>query len=86
MLTLVLTVDAAPPGVFNPTETPITSSRALHTVTLLLDGRVLIVGGIGEIPSLGNEITAETFDPLTRTLTVLTALPIAARAFHTAAP
>ena len=58
------------------------SSRALHAATLLLDGRVLLSGGIGDV--LGNgTASCEVFDPATNTF-----LPVAgmgaARAGHAA--
>ena len=63
MLTLVLTVDAASSESFTPTPDPMTSPRALHQATPLLDGRVLITGGIADLAAQGNVSTAEIFDP-----------------------
>ena len=52
-------------------------ARAAHTATLLNDGRVLIVGG------LGGGVSAELFDPTTRTFSRTGDLQVA-RASHTA--
>jgi len=97
MLTLVLTVDAMPPGSFTPTPDPMTSPRALHRAIPLLDGRVLITGGIADLAAQGNVPTAEIFDPtvdpvfqevneINTTCPNLSnpGCPVAARAFHRA--
>ena len=91
MLTLVLTVDAAPQGVFNPTPTPMTSPRALHRATSLGDGRVLITGGLGDFAASGNVVTAEIFDPAGPVFQVTNSTPcpnpqcpVVSRSFHRA--
>ena len=53
---------AQTPGTFSPTGS-MTTARSFHTATLLLDGRVLIVGG-GDRP-----VSAEIYDPVTATFT-----------------
>ena len=44
---------------------PMFGARVGHSVTLLADGRVLIVGGSGHVPDRGDSepIPAELFDP-----------------------
>lgn len=54
-------------------------ARAAHTATTLLDGRVLIVGGL----SSGATASAELFDPVARRFMVTGSLRVA-RASHTA--
>ncbi|HJW22465.1 MAG TPA: kelch repeat-containing protein [Candidatus Limnocylindrales bacterium] len=46
-----------------------TTPRMQQTATLLLDGRVLVVGGNSQGPSLQAERTAELYDPITRSWT-----------------
>ena len=57
---------------------PMSAARAAHTATLLRDGRVLIVGGLG-----AGAGSAELFDPATRTFS-RTGSPLVPRASHTA--
>ena len=64
-------------GTFSPTGS-MNSARALHSATLLLDGRVLIAGGYGFGGSC--QTSAELYDPSTGTFTLagdLTALSVA---------
>jgi galactose oxidase-like protein len=67
-------------GTFSPTGN-MTTTRRLHTATLLADGRVLIAGGRGS----GNDTlaSAELYDPLTGTFSATGAMTTA-RLFHTA--
>jgi hypothetical protein len=55
-----------------------------HTATMLQDGRVLIAGGQTDAIPTAAYNTAEIFDPLTQTFTVLTALMTASREGHEA--
>jgi RHS repeat-associated protein len=77
-------------GVFaaTGTETPLGDvlqvARAWHTATVLPDGRVLILGGVGADGIVG---AAELLDPATATsrmLSDVTAMGLTARALHTA--
>jgi Galactose oxidase, central domain len=62
------TTAAQTPGVFRPTSN-MTSQRLYgHTATLLLNGKVLIAGGLDEIHRTVNR-SAELFDPDTGTFT-----------------
>lgn len=59
----------------------LTTARSAHTATRLLDGRVLLVGGIdGTNTPLA---TAELFDPITNTITQTSSMAVA-RTQHTA--
>ncbi len=60
------------------------AGRAYHTMTLLRDGRVLIVGGIGLVSNAQAALrSAEIFDPVTETFTSPMDMGVA-RAHHTA--
>jgi len=54
-----------------------TLGRSIHTATRLLDGRVLIAGGIDETYQVTN--TAEIYDPLDRSWTTVAPMPSAIR-------
>lgn len=56
--------------------------RMWHTATVLSDGTVLILGGIGTDGRVVRHV--EIFDPVSQTVQILTADPPAARAFHSA--
>ena len=60
---------------------PMSEKRINHTVTLLLDGRVLVTGGGKEDPPFSK--TAETYDPGTDTWTTVAPMTVS-RSFHTA--
>jgi hypothetical protein len=67
------------PGTFSPTGSP-AEARWLHTATLLRDGRVLVVGGLG---AGGFRASAEVWDPMTASFSPAGSLA-EARAGHTA--
>jgi large repetitive protein len=75
--------DLTPAGSFSPTGS-LAQAREGHTATLLLDGRVLIVGG-GDLGSAGDSTTAsvELWDPTTGSFSPSGSLSTA-RAGHTA--
>ena len=54
-------------GTFTPTGNLPSGGRALHTATLLGNGKVLIAGGF--TPALGSFASAEVYDPATNTFT-----------------
>ena len=54
-------------GTFTPTGNLTSGGRALHTATLLGNGKVLIAGGF--TPALGSFPSAELYDPATGTFT-----------------
>ncbi len=56
---------------------------ASHSVTRLLDGRVLVAGGYSYLPSLVTDPYAEIYDPATRQWTVVAPMATA-RAYHSA--
>ena len=58
-----------PTGAFSPTG-PMTRGRALHTATLLADGKVLIAGG-GPFGNNAPPNSAELYDPSTGTFTAI---------------
>jgi hypothetical protein len=60
---------------------PMSEKRINHTVTLLLDGRVLVTGGGKVDPPFSK--TAETYDPGTDTWTTIAPMTVS-RSFHTA--
>ncbi|MFC5747277.1 Kelch repeat-containing protein [Actinomadura rugatobispora] len=65
----------------------LTTTRRLHTLTLLADGRVLAAGGVGGAFSLppGELASAEIYDPATGTWTPTGSMR-QARYFHSATP
>ena len=65
---------------WTPTS-PMHVARALHTMTALRDGRVLVVGGIAVN---GSSPPPELYDPETDRWTLLSAPVAASRVFHTA--
>ena len=67
---------------FTALTATMTSFRASHTATLLLDGTVLITGGVGSAGTVLN--TAELYDPITQTFTALSATMKSVRSGHTA--
>ena len=78
-----------PPGPsyigFTALTVALTSGRAMHTATLLNDGKVLITGGFSAAtfpaPALN---TAELYDPAANTFTALTSRMLSARTSHAA--
>lgn len=68
---------------FTPVTATMLSTRALHTATLLPDGRILITGGIvdGTMTALD---TAELYDPATNVFTAIGARMTAVRNQHAA--
>ena len=68
-------------GSFTPTGSLITGGRALHTATLLPNGKVLITGGFD--PSFGSFSTAELYDPITGAFTATGSMAYT-RSQHTA--
>ena len=48
------------------TTGPMAAWRASSSATLLGDGRVLVAGGFGDTPSSDTELSAELYDPKTR--------------------
>ena len=62
-------------------KSAMTIPRDAHTATRLVDGRVLIAGGLD---GMGITNTAEIYDPRTGRFTLLTGVMNAGRAFHTA--
>jgi hypothetical protein len=69
-------------GTFTPTAN-MSTARIGHTATLLLDGKVLVAGGITSGSSGSPLATAELYNPLTGTFTVVATMT-ATRAGHTA--
>jgi N-acetylneuraminic acid mutarotase len=63
--------------------------RGDHTATLLADGKVLVVGGIGPVPGMALEFkaalsNAELYDPASGTWTQLASQMATERYYHTA--
>ncbi len=52
------------PGTFSPTQ-PMVFARARHTLTTLIDGKILAIGGQNDLPHGRTLRSAETFDPKT---------------------
>jgi RHS repeat-associated protein len=72
----------APDGTSTQLASGMNFARAGHSATVLPDGTVFIFGGVGID---GKIVTsAEKFDPLSRTFTVVPNVLAVARAFHTA--
>ena len=57
-------------------------ARAWHSATMLPDGRVFVLGGVGKDGEILR--SAEIFDPETQSFTLLMVPEIAAQAYHTA--
>jgi len=78
-------VNNPPPPKFTALTPVLTSGRAMHTATLLSDGKVLITGGFSAAtvpaPALN---TAELYDPAANTFTALTNRIQSARTSHAA--
>ena len=70
-------------GTFIPLTATMTSARVLHTATLLPNGTILITGGQSAWSNTPLN-TAELYDPVANTFTVLTATMTTVRAGHTA--
>ena len=82
-LLIAASVYAQPAGVFTRTGT-MTIPRTFHTATLLLDGRVLIAGGVAyNTPFGGNLSSVEVYQPLTGTFAAAGTMTTP-RAGHTA--
>jgi len=71
-------------GTFTKITTPLVAPRALHTATLLQDGKVLIAGGLDTGGSGDLLASAELYDPATQTF-VKTGDMKHGHAFHAAA-
>ena len=65
-------------GTFSPAGN-MTTARAFHTATLLSDGRVLIVGGIGD--GFRSLKSAEVYDPTTGTFTAVSEMRFLSTSF-----
>jgi hypothetical protein len=66
---------------WTPTATTLNAARHEHTANLMLDGRVLVVGGRGDVGILS---TTEIYDPDTGVWTVLNSRLAESRVEHTA--
>jgi hypothetical protein len=73
---------AAPGSAWSPTGTMITS-RGMHTATLLPDGRILVVGGLGGHGPEGYLPGAEVYDPVLGTWSLTGSMSVP-RAVHSA--
>jgi len=62
------------------TVAPMSTARSLHTSTLLLDGRILVVGGYDGKQTL---TSIETYDPTSKTWSSYAKVLTSARAMHT---
>jgi hypothetical protein len=62
--------------------TRLRQGRSWHTATILPDGLVLVLGGVGNINQLAT--TAELFDPASQIFTDIASTGVTARARHTA--
>jgi len=65
-----------------PLKIKLHRARAWHSATMLPDGRILILGGMGDNGVIVS--TGEVFDPDTQSFTLLPIPEIAARAYHSA--
>src|SRR5256885_2138709 len=74
-----LGANAQSAGTFLPVG-PMTAARSQHTATRLMDGRVLITGGVGESAVLSS---AELYDPSNGTFAAIGSMTVARR-MHTA--
>jgi len=84
----VATLYLSPPAgvVFTPLAGRMTTPRANHTATTLLDGKVLIAGGFSASTFPGPALdTVELFDPASGTFSALTARMRSPRTNHAAA-
>ncbi len=69
-------------GKFTATTGSMTVGRQLHTATLMIDGRVLLVGGMSDPDTVVD--SAEIYDPTTNRFTAVSAAMSSARAGHAA--
>jgi hypothetical protein len=71
-------------GIFTATKGTMHTVRTTQTATLLANGTVLIAGGQGNISGQMAWNTAEIYNPVSQTFTLLSATMSTARASHTA--